>query len=44
MTCTYTTTLTRLTLAPGADLAPAWTPDGQRIAFSSQQEGVPNLF
>ena len=38
------TTLTRLTFDPGLDRAPAWTPDGRRIAFSSEQEGVANLF
>ncbi len=38
------TFLTRLTFDPGLDRRPVWTPDGQRIAFSSQREGVPNLF
>jgi serine/threonine-protein kinase len=28
-------TLSRLTFDPGQDLAPVWTPDGRRIAFSS---------
>ena len=37
------TTLTRLTFGAGQDRAPVWTPDGQRIAFSSEQEGAPNL-
>ena len=37
-------TLTRLTFDPGLDRTPVWTPDGQRIAFSSQQDGPPNLF
>ncbi len=38
------TTLTRLTFDAGRDRTPVWTPDGQRIAFSSEQEGVGNLF
>ena len=33
-------TLTRLTFDPGADRYPAWTPDGQRIAFSSARAGA----
>ena len=38
-------TLTRLTFDPGFDRYPMWTPDGRRIAFSSQRTGGPtNLF
>ena len=37
--------LTRLTFTPGQDLYPVWSPDGQRIVYSSQQElEAPNLF
>jgi serine/threonine-protein kinase len=37
-------TLTRLTLDPGRDWFPVWTPDGRRIVFSSTRGGVPNLW
>jgi serine/threonine-protein kinase len=38
-------TPTRLTFDPGLDRAPIWSPDGRRIAFSSQREGgIGNLF
>jgi serine/threonine-protein kinase len=38
-------TLTRLTLDPGSDQFPLWTPDGRRIIFSSQRGiGQPNLW
>jgi len=37
-------TLTRLTFDPGFDRYPVWTPDGRRIAFSSQRAGAANLF
>ncbi len=33
-------TLTRLTFAPGLDRAAAWTPDGRRVASSSQRDGA----
>jgi serine/threonine-protein kinase len=39
-------TLTQLTFGPGQDGFPVWTPDGRRIAFSSDraQPGVRNLY
>jgi serine/threonine-protein kinase len=38
-------TLTRLTLDPGQDSFPLWTPDGRRIIFSSNRGlGQPNLW
>ncbi len=37
-------TLTRLTFAPENDLFPVWTPDGQRVAFSSTRDGVLNIY
>jgi serine/threonine-protein kinase len=36
--------LRRLTFDPKEDLYPVWTPDGQRIVFSSTRAGAPNLF
>ena len=33
-------TLTRVTFDPGLDRAPAWTPDGRRLVFSSQAGGA----
>jgi serine/threonine-protein kinase len=33
-------TLARLTFDPGADNFPVWTPDGSRIIYSSQREGL----
>jgi Tol biopolymer transport system component len=29
----------RLTTQPGADVSPAWSPDGSRIAFASERDG-----
>jgi eukaryotic-like serine/threonine-protein kinase len=37
-------TLNPLTLDPGEDQHPLWTPDGQRIIFSSNRGGVFNLW
>ena len=37
-------TLTRLTLDPGQDWFPVWTPDGRRIIFSSNRGGQFNLW
>jgi eukaryotic-like serine/threonine-protein kinase len=37
-------TLTRLTFEGNVNQYPAWTPDGKRIAFSSNKEGPQNLF
>ena len=37
-------TLTRMTFNPSGDAYPVWTPDGQRLIFSSQREGAQNLF
>ena len=33
-------TMTRLTFDAGEDEFPVWTPDGQRVAFASQRDGV----
>jgi serine/threonine-protein kinase len=37
-------TLTRLTLDPGNDRFPVWTPDGRRIIFNSNRSGSWNLY
>jgi serine/threonine-protein kinase len=37
-------TLTRLTFEGNVNGYPAWTPDGKRIAFSSNKEGILNVF
>jgi Tol biopolymer transport system component len=37
-------TLTRFTFEGNSNQYPAWTPDGKRIAFQSNKEGVLNLF
>ena len=36
--------LTRLTIDPGLDWFPVWTPDGRRIIFSSNRAGAFNLW
>jgi serine/threonine-protein kinase len=38
------TTLGRVTTHPAADTRPLWTPDGQRIIFTSARAGYPELF
>jgi serine/threonine-protein kinase len=37
-------TLTRFTSDPGMDRIPVWSPDGKTLMFSSEREGVANLF
>ena len=40
-------TLTQLTFDPSQELGPVWTPDGQRVLFSSDRAkpgGVTNLY
>jgi Tol biopolymer transport system component/tRNA A-37 threonylcarbamoyl transferase component Bud32 len=37
-------TLTRLTFEGNYNIATSWTPDGKRVAFSSNKEGPRNLF
>ena len=37
-------TITRLTVAPGYDGFPVWTPDGARVVFSSIRDGIANLY
>jgi Tol biopolymer transport system component len=37
-------TLTRLTFEGNTNTNPSWTPDGKRIAFASNKEGMLNLF
>ena len=37
-------TFTRLTFDPAADTFPVWTPDGQRLIFTSQRGGLPNPY
>jgi hypothetical protein len=36
--------LSRLTTDPGDNRSPLWTPDGQRIVFSSSRAGYPEIF
>ena len=35
---------TRLTLDPGMELLPLWTPDGRRIIYSADRSGAMNLY
>jgi eukaryotic-like serine/threonine-protein kinase len=37
-------TFTSVTSSPGVDFFPVWTPNGQRLIFSSQRTGPGNLF
>ena len=37
-------TLTRLTFGPNRESSPTWTPDGQRVAFSSDRDGSFNVY
>ena len=37
-------TLTRLTFSPAGDQSPAWTPDGEHVAFSSSREGSFSIY
>ncbi len=36
--------LGRLTFDPGLDIYPLWTPDGRHVVFSSDREGLRNIF
>jgi serine/threonine-protein kinase len=38
------TTLSRLTTDPASDHSPLWTPNGERIVFTSTRAGYPELF
>jgi len=33
-----------LTADPGTDVVPAWSPDGRKIAFSSNRDGNPEIY
>ena len=37
-------TLTRLTVDPGNDVYPVWTPNGRRLIFNSTRAGAGNIF
>ena len=36
--------VTRLTYSDTYDVAPVWSPDGRRIAFSSERDGNPEVY
>jgi serine/threonine protein kinase len=38
------TGLKQLTNTPGSDFEPAWSPDGERIAFTSGRDGYPQIY
>ena len=38
------TTLTRFSFGPASDRLPVWTPDGRRIVWTSDREGVNNMY
>lgn len=42
--CFARATLSRLTTHPAPDNKPIWTPDGQRIIFTSMRAGYPEMF
>jgi Tol biopolymer transport system component len=35
---------TKFTFHPGTDWAPVWSPDGTRIAFASDRDGIQNIY
>jgi Tol biopolymer transport system component len=37
-------TSTRLTFHPGSDWMPSWSPDGTRVLFVSDRNGIPDIF
>ena len=38
------TTFTRFSFGPAADRLPVWTPDGRRLIWGSERDGVSNLY
>ena len=36
--------LVRITDNPGADISPAWSPDGRKLVFASDRTGISNLY
>jgi TolB protein len=37
-------TATQVTNSPGYDVQPSWSPDGSRIAFTSDRSGLPQIW